>query len=127
MNLSKNKSTIYRVFKENPNAELDINDVLKFIKKENAKISKRTVYRSIDKLIDIGKIYCSSIRDRKRKFKLSDISYCEIICNKCHGLKKIKIKDNEKFKKYTIGDKSFDITGGYIKFYGTCSKCLEKI
>lgn len=127
MNLSKNKSTIYRVFKENPNVELDINDVLKFIKKENAKISKRTVYRSIDKLIDIGKIYCSSISDRKRKFKHSDISHCEIICNKCNGLKKIKIKDNEKFKKYTIGDNSFEITGGYIKFYGTCSKCLEKI
>ncbi|WFD12397.1 transcriptional repressor [Tepidibacter hydrothermalis] len=126
MNLSKNKSTIYRLFKENPNKELDINDVLTLIDEENEKISKRTVYRAIDKLIDVGKIYCSSIRDRKRKFKLSDIRYCEIICNKCHTLKKIKIKDSEKFKKYTIGDKSFDITGGYIKFYGTCSKCLEK-
>ena len=69
MNLSKNKSIIYSVFKENPNLELDINDILKFINKEKVNISKRTVYRSIDKLIDMGKIYCSSVHDRKRKFK----------------------------------------------------------
>jgi Fur family ferric uptake transcriptional regulator len=118
---------IYSVFKENPNLELDINDILKFINKDKTIISKRTVYRSIDKLIDMGKIYCSSVHDRKRKFKLSDINYCEVICNECHDFKKIKIADKNKFKKYTIGDKSFDITGGYIKFYGTCSKCLDKI
>ncbi|WP_248484721.1 transcriptional repressor [Tepidibacter aestuarii] len=127
MNLSKNKSIIYRVFKENPNLELDINDILNFINKDKLAISKRTVYRSIEKLVGMGKIYCSSIYDRKRKFKLSDMNYCEIICNKCNDLKKIKIIDHNKFKKYTIGDKSFDITSGYIKFYGTCSKCLGKI
>ncbi len=126
INLSKNKSTIYRVFKENPNLELDINDILKFINKDKITISKRTVYRSIDKLIDIGKIYCSSIHDRKRKFKISDINYCEIVCNECNDFRKIKITNNDKLKKYTIENKSFDITGGYIKFYGTCSKCLGK-
>ncbi|WP_242967894.1 transcriptional repressor [Tepidibacter mesophilus] len=127
MNLSKNKSIIYSVFKENPNLELDINDILKFIDTAKLAISKRTVYRSIDKLIGMGKIYCSSVHDRKRKFKLSDMSYCEIICNECNDLKKIKIANNDKFKKYIIGNKSFDITGGYIKFYGTCSKCLNRI
>ncbi|QXM06841.1 Fur family transcriptional regulator [Crassaminicella indica] len=124
--LSKNQLIVYQIFKENSYQKLNIKEIMKLINEKDKKISKRTVYRILKALMNIGKIYCSDMYKGMRSFELIEQNHCLLVCKKCAAIKVINIDDICKWKQLNRRDEKVKITGGWIKLYGLCKKCMEK-
>ncbi|QZY55388.1 transcriptional repressor [Crassaminicella profunda] len=124
--LSKNQLIVYQIFQENICKKLNIKEIMALIYEKNKKISQRTVYRILDALMNIGKIYCSDMYKGMRSFELIEKNHCLLICKECKATKIINIGKQFKLDQTHIKNKNIKITGGWIKFYGLCKKCMEK-
>jgi Fe2+ or Zn2+ uptake regulation protein len=61
-----------------------------------------------------------------RSFKLIENNHCLLICKECKTTKVINLGKEYRLDEVYIQDKSVKITGGWIKFYGLCKRCMEK-
>lgn len=118
---------VYQIFKENYYRALNIKTIMELINKKDEKISKRTVYRIIRRLMDMNKIYCSDISKGMRSFEVVKKYYCMMICEECNNVNCIEIPKEYRIEKLYSKDRCFSIVGGYIKINGLCKKCIEKI
>ncbi|WP_053954837.1 transcriptional repressor [Inediibacterium massiliense] len=120
--LSIKQKIVYDIFKKNPLSIFNIQGIVKKIDEKNEKISKRTVYRALEKLIAIKKIYCNDFYKGMRYFQLVENNYCFIVCKKCKQKKSIPL--NEEKIKYDR--EKFEILGTGIVYYGICTNCKNK-
>ncbi|MCT4619434.1 MAG: transcriptional repressor [Marinisporobacter sp.] len=124
--LSRNQLIIYQIFQENICKKLNIKEIMTLIHGKNKKISQRTVYRILDALMSKGKIHCSDMYKGMRSFELIGKNHCLLICKECKATKVINIEKNFRLDQIHTKNKNIQITGGWIKFYGLCKKCIEK-
>ncbi|WP_053957270.1 transcriptional repressor [Inediibacterium massiliense] len=125
--LSRNQLVIYQIFQENICKNLNIKEIMALIHEKNKKISQRTVYRVLDTLMNIGKIYCSYMHKGMRSFKLVENNHCLLICKECKRIKVVHMGNQYRLDQIYIKNKNIKIIGGWINFYGLCRKCIEKI
>lgn len=124
--LSKSTLIIYKLFKENPYENFSVNDIFKIINKNDHKMSKRTIYRGIEKLGYKGKIFCGDIIDGHRRFKLSNMNHLDLICTNCSNKLPIKINKKEELAKEIYKEYKFNVTSATVEFYGSCKKLCIK-
>ncbi|WP_129599060.1 transcriptional repressor [Anaerophilus nitritogenes] len=113
---------IYEIFNKNPLSIFSIQEITTKIDEENKKISKRTIYRALEKLINIKKIYCNDFYKGMRYFQLVENNYCFMVCKKCKQKKCIPL-NKEKIK---YDQEKFKIKGMGITLYGICKNCKTK-
>ena len=125
-NYSKQREAILDVMKENrthPTAE----EIYKLVLEKEPQISKSTVYRNINILVDLGKIRKLNMTVGPDRYDYLYKEHLHAICEKCgkifdfyYDIDKDKIS-NELLKQI---EKNIDINS--IIIYGICEDCKSK-
>lgn len=123
MSLSKNNIIVYEIFNLNPFKAFDVNELLETVNKNEQVMSKRTVFRSVKSLTEIGYIYCCNLDKGVRKFQLLKNNYYAMICEKCKVKTFRKIEDFNIIEKMLDKNNDFYIKGMAIEIRGICEKC----
>lgn len=125
-NYSKQREAVLDVMKENrthPTAE----EIYKLVLEKEPQISKSTVYRNINILVDLGKIRKLNMTVGPDRYDYLYKEHSHAICEKCgkifdfyYDIDKDKIS-NELLKQI---EKNIDINS--IIIYGICEDCKSK-
>jgi Fe2+ or Zn2+ uptake regulation protein len=122
-NLSKSSMLIYEVFSLNPFKTFDVNELMEVINKDKKVISRRTAFRAVKKLAELGEIYCYNINKGTRRFQLLNNNYYTMICKKCGLIRYVEIKDINIIEKILDIHNDFIVKKIVIQIEGICEKC----
>ncbi|HDG62347.1 MAG: transcriptional repressor [Thermotoga sp. 4484_232] len=124
------REAVLRVFMESDDKHLGAEDVYRILLGKKYRISKATVYRTIELLTDLGFLRKLDFGDGMYRYEIveRDNAYHQhLICKECGRI--VEINDElvkeliERLEKET----GFSIDTHDIKFYGVCSKCKRKM
>lgn len=126
---SKNRDDVICILQNN-STPVSVEDIYEKIKNQNNKISLSTVYRIIEKLVNLGIVHkVTTLDDNKALYEIIKDSHTHhhyMICVKCKKMIPIDdcpVKELEKI----IADKTgFNITGHKFELYGECENCARK-
>ncbi|SKC81239.1 transcriptional repressor [Maledivibacter halophilus] len=120
---SKSNMIVYKIFKYNPFKTFDTRELLTKINKEKQVMSKRTVFRAINKLVEAEKIYCCTINKGTRRFQLLSNNYYLMICEKCGAKIFGEIEDSNIISAIHKRNTDVFIKKMIIEINGICKKC----
>ena len=124
------REAVLRVFMESDDKHLGAEDVYRILLDKKYRISKATVYRTIELLTDLGFLRKLDFGDGMYRYEIvekDDAYHQHLICKECGRI--VEINDElvkeliERLEKET----GFSIDTHDIKFYGVCSKCKRKM
>ena len=125
-NLSKNNMIVYEIFNLNPFKTFDVNELLETINKDKPVMSRRTVFRAVKNLTEVGEIYCCNISKGTRRFELLKNNYYIMICEKCGAKGFGEIKGFNTIENILDANNDFFIKKISIEIKGICEKCRKK-
>ena len=126
---SKNRDDVISLLQQGA-SPMAVEDIYESIKKLNNKISLSTVYRIIEKLVNLNIVHkVTTLDDNRALYEIVKDSHNHhhyMICVKCKKMIPIDdcpVKELEK----SIEDKTgFCITGHKFELYGECKNCAQK-
>lgn len=118
--LSKNTLMIYKIFEDNPFGSYSVEDIMEIVDKENYTIGKRTIFRSIEKLTNLRKIFCTGTMEGHRKYQLSNTGSLDLICENCGTKVSLRTMQHDQLAAAIYKRYNFDILGFTAEYYGTC-------
>ena len=126
---SKNRDDVISLLQQGA-SPMAVEDIYESIKKLNNKISLSTVYRIIEKLVNLNIVHkVTTLDDNRALYEIVKDSHNHhhyMICVKCKKMIPIDdcpVKELEK----SIEDKTgFSITGHKFELYGECKNCAQK-
>ena len=126
---SKNRDDVISLLQQGA-SPMTVEDIYESIKKLNNKISLSTVYRIIEKLVNLNIVHkVTTLDDNRALYEIVKDSHNHhhyMICVKCKKMIPIDdcpVKELEK----SIEDKTgFSITGHKFELYGECKNCAQK-
>jgi Fe2+ or Zn2+ uptake regulation protein len=119
--LNKNTLMLYKIFQDNPFGSYSIDDIIQIAEKDHYAMSQRTIFRAIDKLANLRKIYCVGTIKGHRKFQLSNTGCLDLICNHCGTKVSLRTMQQSQLAAEIYERYKFDIIGFTAEYYGTCS------
>jgi Fe2+ or Zn2+ uptake regulation protein len=119
--LNKNTLMIYKIFQDDPFGSYSVDDIIEIADKDHYAISQRTIFRAIEKLVNLRKIYCTETMKGQRKFQLSNTGYLDLICNRCGTKVTLRTMQQSQLATEIYEGYKFDILGFTAEYYGTCS------
>jgi Fur family ferric uptake transcriptional regulator len=90
-------------------------------------VNRSTVYRSLERLVNQGKISVSDIGAGALVYELVDIGrHHHLVCHECHYI--IEISDDDVAPLLTMieQDSQFQILTNHLILYGVCPGCQSK-
>ena len=119
--LNKNTLMIYKFFEDDPFDSYSVDDIKVIADKDCNAMSKRTIFRAIEKLVNLRKIYCIGTLEGHRKYQLSNTSSLDLICNHCGTKVSLKTTQQSQLAAVIYERYDFEILGSKAEYYGTCS------
>ncbi|HZK43697.1 MAG TPA: Fur family transcriptional regulator [Syntrophomonadaceae bacterium] len=124
--LTPQRSTILEVMINNQDEHLSAEEVFIEAKEAMPNIGIATVYRTLDKLTNLGVLYKTMFESDKYRYELSgadeDHQHHHIICIGCNSIIEIE-EDFLHTLEAELEAKGYKIIGHELKFYGYCPKC----
>ena len=125
-NYSKQRETILTTIKENlihPTAE----EIYELVIKKEPNISKSTVYRNINILMDLGKIRKIKITTGPDRYDYIYDEHSHVICGKCGRIFDFYYNFNQnEIAKNIQNQLKTNVSIDNITIYGICDKCKSK-
>ncbi len=127
---TKQKSAIFSLLKENYKIHMTAEQMLNILKDEETPVSKTTLYRFLDVLVENGEVnkyvidnascyqYVGNNKESQNCFHL--------ICDQCGKLINANKEDIKLLDKKLEKSLNFKIDNTKTLIYGTCKECLEK-
>ena len=115
---TKQKEEIYKTFNKiyHPTVE----QVLEELKRQGKKISRATVFRTLNVLCEEKRIKKLFFNNQPSRYDINVMEHQHFCCEKCN---KIIDLDNTTLKKnYIMGNK---VSSKTIVYYGVCKDCLK--
>ncbi len=97
--------------------------VYEAIEREHPSISKATVYRNLNLLVDSGTLRHISLPDGADHFDFTVADHYHIFCTKCGKLQDVPALPTEDFNRQVGNLSGFDSVTHDIVFYGVCPAC----
>lgn len=128
--LTPQRRAVLDVIIENEGKHLSTEDIYDIVKKSCPEIGLATVYRTVQLLEKMGTICRMNFDDGCNRYELvhqeEDHQHHHLVCLLCGGVQEVEDdlleilegKIEEKYK--------FKIINHSVKFFGYCSKCIEK-
>jgi Fe2+ or Zn2+ uptake regulation protein len=118
--LNKSALMIYKIFQDDPFGSYSVDDIIEIADKDHYAISQRTIFRAIEKLVNLRKIYCAGTMKGNRKFQLSNTGCLDLICNHCGTKVTLRTMQQSQLAAEIDERYKFDILGFTVEYYGTC-------
>lgn len=124
---SKNRNEVISVLM-NENVPISVDDIFYKLKSksENNKLSLSTVYRIIDKLIELNIVRKASTDEKKTLYELTQKGHRHyIICTKCKKMIALDTCPIKELEEKIYQNTGFHITGHKYELYGICQDCFN--
>jgi Fur family ferric uptake transcriptional regulator len=101
------------------------------LQKEQGAVSRPTIYRQLEKLVDEGKIRKFLFGGMSSCFQYVDpdefeCEYYHLKCEVCEGIFDLKCDEVEHVSRHIFEDHAFQVDDKKTVFYGKCKTCLRK-
>ncbi len=126
---SKNRDEVIALLQKQ-SAPMAVEDIYENIRKTNSKISLSTVYRIIEKLVNLNIAHkVTTLDDNKALYEIVKDSHTHhhyMICVKCKKMIPIDDCPVKELEKEIENKTGFNITGHKFELYGECENCAHK-
>jgi len=103
------------------------NQIYEQIRSRLPAVNRSTVYRSLDRLVNQGKISVSDIGTGALVYELVDIGrHHHLVCHECHHIIEISDDDVAPLLTKIEQDSHFQILTNHLILYGVCPGCQSK-
>lgn len=102
--------------------------ILRALAKVSVRVNKTTVYRELDRLVQVGLIHGIQLQDRVQYYELADRTHHHhLVCTLCHGITDVEINESTLLARaeQLSREIGFRITTHAVEFYGQCAGCLS--
>lgn len=101
---------------------IDIDNLYKLIIKKFPNLSLATIYKNLNKMIEVGFLEEVKIDNRKSVFEIKKDSHSHLVCSSCGSVTDI---DTPKLDtKKLLLNSNFKVEDLNLTFYGNCEKCI---
>ena len=127
---TKKKNILLDIFKANSNKRLTADEIIQTLNKDKTVISKATVYRNLDLLVNQG-VICKVVLDNICSCYIykgdANAGSVNFYCDNCGEVIQVKSKTfinlNNKLKK----ELQFTVDESKTVIHGMCNKCKEHV
>lgn len=125
---TKQKSIVKNLFASNPEEHYTAEQLLSLLVENEKLLSKATLYRTLDALIESGEIIKYRIDGNVSCYHCNDCekNYIHFRCNTCGTLLHIKNPIIDKMTNKLSNEYGVEIDNNRTVLYGTCQKCKEE-
>ncbi|MEA1884233.1 MAG: Fur family transcriptional regulator [Thermotogota bacterium] len=127
--ITAQRELIMRIFAESPEDHHSVEEVYRKLLDKRSRISKATVYRTVELLSDLGLLRKIEIDEGIVRFELADSNKHgkhHLICTDCGETMLIPDHLVEKIEEMVKQEMGFEPEDHNIKFYGKCANCIKK-
>lgn len=119
--LTKQREQIINALTSHPQSVLE---VISSLKSKGDAVDKVTVYRTLDRLVELNVVAKTQFKDQTAKYELisQNKHHHHLVCDKCGLIKDIPLDDDFLTKKIK-NSTDFQIKSHSLEFFGLCSKC----
>lgn len=101
-----------------------VEEVMASLRKTTTKIDRVTVYRSLDRFVDLGVVGKTQFKDKTAKYELltDKKHHHHLVCDKCGFIEDIAIDESILLR--SVSKKtSFLVKSHCLEFFGLCTDC----
>ena len=125
------KQIIIKFLEEHKDRHLNVDEMLEIFKEEDLEVSRATLYRTLDNLVESGIVRKYVINENEKAcFQLIDDEDCHnhfhLVCSSCGALIHLECEKFEEILDHFYLEHGFKVSPGRVVLYGTCSDCLKK-
>ncbi|MGC9384898.1 MAG: Fur family transcriptional regulator [Kosmotogaceae bacterium] len=127
--MTAQRELILRVFLETEDDHLSAEEVYRKILDKRLRISKATVYRTVDLLAEVGLLRKIAFRDGVVRYEVVEKDkhqHHHLICNNCGKVVEFPYDLLDELEHIAEKKTGFEIDDHQVKFYGLCPECLKK-
>lgn len=129
--LTPQRRAVLDILIENEGRHLTTEEVYELVKKECPEIGLATVYRTLQVLEELNLVFKLNLDDGRNRYELvhgeEDHYHHHLICINCGKLIEVEGDLLDALEKQIEKKYDFKISNHILKFFGTCSKCEEKL
>jgi Fur family ferric uptake transcriptional regulator len=114
---------VVEVLKEE-HSHLSSQEIFHHVQQKLPAVNPSTVYRSLDRLVNAGKVSISDMGTGSEVYELTegDIHH-HLVCEKCGAILTIHHEDVDGFFEKLEAEKHFKILTNHLVLFGLCEKC----
>ncbi|PLV60151.1 Fur family transcriptional regulator [Thermotoga sp. KOL6] len=125
--ITAQREMILKIFLESRGKHLGVEEVYRELLNRNVRISKATVYRAVELLVELGFLRKLNFGEGLYRYELVDRtsreSHQHVICQKCGKIMEIQSDQVEKIVSEISEKTGYIINWHDLKFYGICPEC----
>jgi len=129
--ITAQREMILKIFLESKGRHLGVEEVCRELLNRNIRISKATVYRAVELLVDLGFLRRLNFGDGIYRYEIVDRSEVEshqhVICRMCGRIKEINSEMVKKIVSEISEKTGYIIENHDLKFYGLCPDCKKRL
>ncbi|HAY99088.1 MAG TPA: Fur family transcriptional regulator [Mesotoga sp.] len=128
--MTAQREYVLRFFFEAETDHLSADEVYHKIQSKKFGISKATVYRTIELLVEIGLLRKIVFEDgivRYEPVKRGEHHHHHIICSNCGSVVEFHLDNLEELEELVKSRTGYSIDDHQLKFYGLCPECQSKV
>jgi len=110
-------------FLSSSNFPVDIAQILSFLRVNNLKTNKVTVYRIIDLLYRNGIIDRIELGEGKYRYEIKKGDHHHLVCENCGKIEDVEDKYMKKLEEEIYSKQEFLVKKHSLEFFGLCSRC----
>ena len=126
---TKQKLIIYNFLKEHSNDHMTAEFILSALKDENNPVSKATLYRFLDYMIESGEVRKYNIDNLKSCYQYvgdsNNQSIYHLLCNTCGRVFHVDNNEIDILNNQIEKNRGFKIDQSKTVFYGICKECQD--
>lgn len=130
--MTPQREQVLKVFIETNSEHLGAEEVYRYLLSKRINVSKATVYRTVDLLVELGFLRKLQFDEGVYRYELvdKDNRHSHFICNSCGKIYELKdeLSPDKILKDYVdlLKTKGFEVNELDVKFRGTCPRCSKK-
>lgn len=128
--LTPQRRAVLDVIIANEGKHLSTEEIYDIVKTDCPEIGLATVYRTLQLLEKMDVVYKMNFDDGCNRYELvhndEDHQHHHLVCVSCGGVQEVEDDLLDAIEEKIEGNYNFKITNHNVKFFGYCSKCLNK-
>lgn len=128
--MTAQRELILKIFLDSEDEHMSAEEVYRKVLNRRLRISKATVYRTVDLLSDVGLLRRIVFRDGVIRYELvgkdEQHHHHHIICTECGRVDEFPFDLLDDLEKLVEESTGYKLTDHQLKFYGLCSECAKK-